>query len=107
MSAEQTIMERILNLKESMDYDPITGTDYNKPINPCALNRKIYAILYILEKMIKARSWKEETFTLFKFCQNCHTVLTFDVEQCPVCKNPRVRGSCSQVWLRSRGLVDV
>jgi hypothetical protein len=49
----------------------------------------------------------DETFTLFKFCQNCHTVLTNDVQQCPVCKNPRVRGSCSQVWLRSKGLVDV
>lgn len=50
---------------------------------------------------------EKETFTLFKFCQNCHVVLTSDVEQCPVCKNPRVRGSCSQVWLRSRGLVNV
>jgi len=49
----------------------------------------------------------KETFTLFKFCQNCHTVLTNDVEQCPVCGNPRVRGACSQVWLRSHGLVDV
>ena len=50
---------------------------------------------------------KKENYTLFKFCQTCHTVLTHDVEQCPVCKNPGVRGSCSQVWLRSRGLVDV
>lgn len=50
---------------------------------------------------------KKENFTLFKFCQNCHTVLTFDVQACPVCKNPRVRGNCSQVWLRSRDLVDV
>jgi len=49
----------------------------------------------------------QETFTLFKFCQNCHTVLTSDVKRCPVCGNPRVEGNCSQVWLRSEGLVDV
>jgi len=48
-----------------------------------------------------------ETWTLFKFCQNCYTVLTFEAKKCPVCGNPRVAGSCSQVWLRSKGLVDV
>lgn len=62
-----------------------------------------------LELLKKAVQWieRKETFTLFKFCQNCHTVLTCDVEVCPVCKNPRVRGNCSQVWLRSKDLVDV
>lgn len=62
-----------------------------------------WCCLVCFNKLIR----EEQTFMLFKFCQNCHTVLTFDVEQCPVCKNPRVRGTSSQVWLRSRGLVDV
>lgn len=63
-------------------------------------------MLNILRELKKSRT-EEATFTLFKFCQNCHIVLTHDVQACPICKNPRVRGNCSQVWLRSKGLVDV
>lgn len=48
-----------------------------------------------------------ESFTLFKFCQTCHSVLMWEVKQCPNCKNPRVSGTASQVWLHSKGLVDV
>ena len=77
----------------------------------CFCGEIMGALIQLYQGWCCANCFKEvvlkENYTLFKFCQNCHTVLTFEVEQCPVCKNPRVRGNCSQVWLRSRGLVDV
>lgn len=70
-------------------------------------DRKLDAVTEKFVLRALDREDPQETWTLFKFCQNCHTVLTHDVHDCPVCKNPRVQGNCSQVWLRSRGLVDV